>query len=168
MSVSLSVCLYVCVFDVPIRVVYFEAYFAPTSQSPMSKIFRDSEHLGKSAGKKWFQNWTFLLGCGLKLPRKKSFFLLLILPNKTWWKPRFPMDKRPLVKGYIANFGISLDIFKFLRFVWFFPFLKKIGFLGILGPPYCGIGATIRIGREIPYLLYAGFFWKCSQFVFKW
>ena len=31
-------------------------------------------------------------------------------------------------------------------------------FLGILGPPYCGIGATIRIGREMLCLLYAEFF----------
>ena len=30
--------------------------------------------------------------------------------------------------------------------------------MGILGPPYCGIGATIRIGREILCLPYAGFF----------
>ena len=28
----------------------------------------------------------------------------------------------------------------------------------ILGPPYCGIGATIRIGREILCLPNAGFF----------
>ena len=40
----------------------------------------------------------------------------------------------------------------------FFRFSKKIGFLGILGPPYCGIGATIRIGREMLCLPYAGFF----------
>ena len=39
----------------------------------------------------------------------------------------------------------------------FFPFFKKIGFLCILGPPYCGIGATIRIGREMLCLPYAGF-----------
>ena len=39
-----------------------------------------------------------------------------------------------------------------------FPFFKKIGFLGILGPPYCGIGATIRIGREMLCVPYAGFF----------
>ena len=36
--------------------------------------------------------------------------------------------------------------------------LKKIRFWGILGPPYYGIGATIRIGREILCLPYAGFF----------
>ena len=35
---------------------FHEAYFAPTTQSRMSKIFRDSESLGKSAGKKWSQN----------------------------------------------------------------------------------------------------------------
>ena len=39
----------------------------------------------------------------------------------------------------------------------FFCFSKKIGFLGILGPPNCGIGATIRIGREMLCLPYAGF-----------
>ena len=30
--------------------------------------------------------------------------------------------------------------------------------MGILGPRYCGIGATIRIGREMLCLPYAGFF----------
>ena len=39
-----------------------------------------------------------------------------------------------------------------------FSVLKKIGFLGILGPPFCGIGATIHIGRDMLCLLYAGFF----------
>ena len=96
---------------------------------------------------------------GLSLVDPPCFFLLLlILPYKTCWKPRFPMDYRPLVEGYIANIGISLDVFEFLRFIWFFPFFKKIGFLGILGPPYCGVGATIRIGREMLCLPYAGFF----------
>ena len=71
--VAMSVCLCVC-GRVPFRVVYFEAYFAPTSRNRMSKIFRYLESLGKSAGKKWSQNWTFLLGSGLKLPRKKKFF----------------------------------------------------------------------------------------------
>ena len=40
----------------------------------------------------------------------------------------------------------------------FFPFFKQIWFSGILGPPYCGIGATILIGREMLCLPYAGFF----------
>ena len=68
------------------------------------------------------------------------------------------MDERPLVKGYIDNFGMSLDIFEFLLFGWFLPFFKKIGFLAILGPPYRGIGATLRIRREMLCLPYAGFF----------
>ena len=85
--------------------------------------------------------------------------------NKTWWKPCFPMDKRPLVEGRIANFGIFLDVFHFLRFGWFCPFLKKIVFWGILGPLYSGIGATIRIGQEMLCLPIAGFFFVIVQAV---
>ena len=91
--------------------------------------------------------------------KKKSLFFLLILPYKACWKPCFPMDERPLVEGYIANSAIYLDIFEFLHFgLIFFVFFRKKGFLGILGPPYCGIGATIRIGREMLCLQYEGFF----------
>ena len=73
-------CVCLCV---PFHVVYFEAYFAPTSQNWMSKIFRDSESLGKSAGKKLSQNSTFLLGSGLKLPCKNKivFFANFALQN---------------------------------------------------------------------------------------
>ena len=89
--VTMSVCcsLFVCVS--PFHVLYFEAYFAPTSGSRIANIFRDLESLGKSAGKKWSQNWTFLLGSCLKLQRKKKVSFFLILPYKTWWKPRFPI-----------------------------------------------------------------------------
>ena len=45
-----------------------------------------------------------------------------------------------------------------------FPIFKKIGFSAILGPPYCGIGATIRIGREMLCLPYAGFFVQAVGF----
>ena len=52
-----------------------------------------------------------------------------ILPYKIWWKPRFLMNERHLVEGCIANFGISLEVFEFLRFEWFFfRFSKKLGF----------------------------------------
>ena len=69
------------------------------------------------------------------------------------------MDQRPLVEGRIANFVIFLDVSEFLRFwFFFFVFQKKIRFLGILGPPSYGISATIRIGREMLCLPYAGFF----------
>ena len=54
-SSSRNVRVFVSVLS-PFHVLDFEAYFAPFSRSQMSKIFRDSESLGKSAGKKWSQN----------------------------------------------------------------------------------------------------------------
>ena len=39
-----------------------------------------------------------------------------------------------------------------------FLFYKKFGFWGILGPPYCGIGASIHVGQEMLSLPNAGFF----------
>ena len=57
-------------FEVP-----FNGLFAPTSQSRMSNIFRDSESLGKSNGKKWSNIWTFLFGSGLNRREKKVFFV---------------------------------------------------------------------------------------------
>ena len=56
--------------------VFFNCLFAPTSQSRTSNIFRDSESLGKSNGKKWSQIWTFLFENCLKSARKKSSFFL--------------------------------------------------------------------------------------------
>ena len=69
--VAMSVC---CCCLSPFHVLDFEAYFAPTSQSRMSNNFWDLESLGKSAGKKCSQNWTFSLGSGLKSPRKESLY----------------------------------------------------------------------------------------------
>ena len=56
-------------FEVPIN-----GLFAPIFKSWMSNIFRDSESLGKSNGKKWSNIWLFLFGSSLKSPRKKKFF----------------------------------------------------------------------------------------------
>ena len=52
LSFRLSVRLFVCVFTFEVP---FKRLFAPTSQSRMSNIFRDSESLGKSNGTKWSQ-----------------------------------------------------------------------------------------------------------------
>ena len=93
-----------------------------------------------------------------QIAAQEKFIFLLILPYKTWWKSRFPMDQRPLGKGYIANFGISLDVVEFMRFGLFFRSSKKFCVSGILGQPHCGIGATICIGREMLCLPYAQFF----------
>ena len=46
--VAMSVCLCVCL-SVPFHVGFFEAYYAPSSRNRMTKMFRDSESLGKSA-----------------------------------------------------------------------------------------------------------------------
>ena len=80
-------------------------FLPPTFQLPMSKLFRFSEYLGKSNGKKWSQIGKLLFIKGVKLPLKKSQFYC----------------KFSLLAGFF------------------------------------GIGATIRIGREILFLLYTGF-----------
>ena len=74
--------------------------------------------------------------------------------------PETTLPGHALVKGRSANFVIFLDFFEFLSLVIFSVFLKKIGFGGILGPPYYCIGATIRTGEEMLCLPYAGFFIK--------
>ena len=74
MSICPYVCVCVCVRQFTFE-VSFNGLFAPTSQSRMFKIFRDSKFLGKSNAKKWSQIWRLLLKNGVKLPRKKSLYL---------------------------------------------------------------------------------------------
>ena len=91
--VAMSVYLFVCLFVCPFHVLDFEAYFPSTFRSRMSKNFRYSESLGKSAGNKWSQIWTFLLGNGLKLPRKKKKFFAdfaLFCVEELVWSVRRP------------------------------------------------------------------------------
>ena len=84
LSVRLSVCLSVCVFTFEVP---FNGLFDPTSRSRMSNIFRDSESLEKSNGKKWSNIWTFLFGNGLKSPRKKKkkMPILRVITALTRW-----------------------------------------------------------------------------------
>ena len=44
-----------------------------------------------------------------------------------------------------------------------FSVFQKIWVWGILGPPYCGIGATIRIGQMMLCLPYAGFLYTIQD-----
>ena len=60
-------------------------------------------------------------------------------------------------RAYRQFCHISRHLWVF-AFLVIFPFVKKIGFWGILGQPSYGIGATISIGREMLCLPYAGFF----------
>ena len=78
----------------------FKRLFAATSRSPMSKLFRYSESLGKSNGKKWFKIWKILIKNGRKLPRQNKFFtdfflLHLFTPFKRLFAPnsQSPMSK---------------------------------------------------------------------------
>ena len=51
----------------------------PHFQSPMSKLFRFSESLGKTNGKKWSQIWIILLIKGVKPPRNFFFIFFFYL-----------------------------------------------------------------------------------------
>ena len=70
-DVRVSVSVSVCLFDVSFHVVYFEAYFAPTSRNRISKIWNP---WGKVLERSGLRIEHFLVGCGLKSPRKKKFF----------------------------------------------------------------------------------------------
>ena len=82
-------CLTEQVFLVSIFLTSFNNIFAPTSQSPMSKLLRFSESLGKSNWNKWSQIWEFSIN-GVKLPRWKKFLLQvfhLFTPLKRLFAP---------------------------------------------------------------------------------
>ena len=152
--------------------VFFNGLFAPISRSWMSNIFRDSEFLGKSNGKKWSQIWTFLFENCLKSWRKKKVFFFTFFGLF-----RFSV----FFKGLFAptSWSRMSNIFRDSEFlgksngkkwsnIWTFlfgsglksPRKKKVFVCWFcLGPPSYGIGATIRIGREMLYLPYAGFLW---------
>ena len=128
LSVRLSVCVFT--FEVP-----FKRLFAPTSQSRMSNIFRDSESLGKSNWKNWSHIWTSFLGfCVLGdffCFSKKWGFLVFLVHQETTLPNGLETSGR---RAYRYFFCMFLEVFEFLRFGWFFPFFKKIGFWGILCP----------------------------------
>ena len=69
-----------------------------------------------------------------------------------------------LILAYFQTLLSFCVLNDFLRFEWFFPFFKKIMFSVILGPPYYGIGANIRIGQQMLCLPYAWFLLSFSMF----
>ena len=60
----------------------FKRFFAPTSQSPMSKLLKFSKSLGKNYDQKWSKIWKLLLVKIVKITPKKLFFLWQILPDR--------------------------------------------------------------------------------------
>ena len=62
-------------------------------------------------------------------------------------------------KGISLFFGISVNVFEFLQFGWFFPFFKKKWFLGILGPSGNNASRWIRVLWSKGVLLISRRFW---------
>ena len=119
-SIYSSVCPSVCVFTVEVP---FKRLFAPTSQCLISNIFRDSESLGKSNGKKCSQIWNFLLWSGLKLPKclqlhyrwlAVCFTKLSILVKVSW------------LKRHIGNSFVFIPLY-LQRFNHFSLFFENLG-----------------------------------------
>ena len=105
-SISRNVRLFVCLFTFEVP---FKRLFAPTSWSWMSKIFKDSESLGKNNGKNWSQIWKLLIINGVISPRKSNSFwanfallrrIFLVLVFLTPFNGILP----PLLKVQFSNF----------------------------------------------------------------
>ena len=125
LCVRLSVCLSAHVFTYEAA---FKRLFAPTSQSPMSKIFRDSEFLGESSGKKWSQIRTFLLNNGLKSLRREKILRIFLLPLFTFevpFKHLFaPISQSPMSKKFRDSESLGKSNGKKWSQIWTF-LLKK-------------------------------------------
>ena len=106
-SICPYVCVSVCLFTFEIQ---FKRLFAPPSESWMSKIFRDSESLGKSNANKWSQICKLTLIKGVEWPRKKKFFLcanVALLSRIIWYQCfslHLPICLPPLSKFQCPSF----------------------------------------------------------------
>ena len=150
-------------FEVP-----FNGLFAPTYRSRMSNIFRDSESLGKSNGKKWSQIWIFLFENCQKSPRKKKFFFSHFFTFEVPFTGLFSSTSQSRMSNIFRDSeSLGKSNGKKWSNIWTFlsgsvlklPRKKKVFFCWFcLCQPSYGIGATIRIGREMLCLPYAGFF----------
>ena len=108
-SKCLSVCLCVCVSVCSLFEVPFKHGLAPPSQSMMSKIFRDSESLGKSSGQKWSHVKTFLLKNSQKSPRRKKFLQIFLICS---------LSRDRLKKLFTLFPKIEVQIFLEIRHPW--------------------------------------------------
>ena len=97
--------------------VSFNSLSVPTSWNRMSKIFKDSDSLGKSDGKKWSQIWKLLLIKSVKLHVKKFFtdFLHWFTPFKHFLAPTSQRVEKNSFKGckIAAQFLFLLFFSKF-------------------------------------------------------
>ena len=91
-------------------------FFAPTSQIPMSKLFRFSEILGESNGKKWSQIWKLFAHKGYKTAAQ-IFFIFFFSSNFA------------LLAGFFG-FGARLTLNKFRpQYTVFLTFWPHVPYL---------------------------------------
>ena len=89
-SVCLSVRPYVCLSVSSLLRYCLNVFFPPLPEVRCPICFEIRNPWGKVMDRKGLIFEHFCL----KIVKncRTIFFLLLILPKKTWWKPRFPMD----------------------------------------------------------------------------
>ena len=91
-SVCPFVCLFVCL-SVCSLLRYRLNVFLPSLPKVRFPIFLEIQnHWGKVIGRSGIRLEHFCLEVVLNRQTKESSFFWLILPYKTRWKPRFPMD----------------------------------------------------------------------------
>ena len=183
----MCVCMSVCLMS-PFHVIFFEAYFAPTSRSWMSKVFRDRNPWEKGLERSGLRIehfcWEVVENCRVK---KKSLFSA---DFHSTWGQNWVHQQNNIFVGALhfdpwctLNLISSHDHFPGLLLVTargvkigcinttFLVLEHSILTLGALltyymantshiitfKAPHC-IGATIRIGREMLCLSYAGLF----------
>ena len=104
----------------------FNGLFSPTFNSQTSQLFRYSESLGKSNGKKWFQIWTLLLKNGVKSPRRKNLFTFFFFHLFTPFKRLFvPISRSPMSKLFWYSESLKKSNGKKWSQIW--TFLLKNG-----------------------------------------
>ena len=102
-------------FDLPRFLVFFNSLFAPTSRSRMCNIFRDSESVGKSNGKKWSQIWTFFVWKLSKIAAQKKKFSSLFSVFFGFWSfltvflPQLPEVGCPIFLAIRNSWGKVME-----------------------------------------------------------
>ena len=109
----------------------FELFFAPTPQSPISKLFRFSKSLGKSNEKRWSQIWILLLIKGVKLQRNKRLIF-----NK------FCLTIRIVLVSVLLS--ASVERFFLVLFSWFFVLWYFSGLWVLVNQPTVCNGGVSR------------------------
>ena len=113
-------------FLVSVFLTPFNGLLAPTSQTPMSKLFRFSKSLGKNKVKKWSQIGKHLLIKGVKLPWQKKvvcwfFFFIFALHLNGFFAPtsQSPMSKL-FFNFWKSNRKSGLRFRKLFNYIFFF------------------------------------------------